>query len=932
MRNALGRLFNLQPGDGRRGALLFAYLFLVITCYQGGKAARDALFLSVFNASKLPYADMAIAASVGVVFAVYVTIGRRMSLRNLLVGSLLLFAAMAGGFWYLAHYRPDLTWQFPVFYIWVGIFGVLAPTQVWTLANYVLTTREAKRVFGLVGAGAITGWIFSGMLTRALASIPGLGTESLLLAMAIGLVLCSLLVVALWRERGRGEDVTATGTKIARPHELPPGKNLGESLKVVFSSPYLIAIASLITLSSVATTFAGWQFKAIAKIAYPDKNVLTAFFGTFNFWVGVACLVLQLLLTSRFLRRFGLGPALLVVPAALFAGEIAVFAAGTLLTAVLLKGSDQLLRYSLDKSSVELLYLPIPPEVKLQAKSCIDTFIWRLGDGIAGLTLAVFTDRLHWSPQRVSVVNFLFIGCWMVAAVAARGQYAGRLLESIRQRRLDAERQLAPVLDRSTNEILARELSSSDPAEVLYALKLLGVQRSRSSHPALEELLTHPDAAVRKGAIEALDAAANRWALPKVEPLLKDTDPAVRTAALLFIAHHAHVDPLTLVDGLDEFAPYSIESAIVAFLAHPGGGQHLDAARLLMDKLIGQADEPGKGARLEAAELIATLPDEFGPQLDRLLEDSDPEVVRAALRAAGRLRRREHASRLVALLGDERVRAEAVEALVAIGDRLVGTLRDDLHDPDVAPEVGLEIPAVLARIGSPGAALALTEALLASEPELRYRVIAALNDLRRHHPGLVLDEHQLHAALALEMMHHCRTNQLLSIAGPAAARFGSDRPPSVRARLEEQHDLEVERIFRLLSLLHPGVDFHSAHYGLRSADPTARDHALEFLDLTLDSELRKVLVPLLDPTAALEERVVPILRRSGMEQPTRDELVAALVDSSDPWFKACGLSAVGALGLQELAGAVEASLDSEDELVRETARSAKRHLAAVARA
>jgi len=93
MRGLLGRLFNLQKGEGRLGALLFAYLFAVITCYQMGKAARDALFLSVFKASKLPYADMAIALSVGLVFALYVTIGRRMSIRNLIAGSLTIFSA-----------------------------------------------------------------------------------------------------------------------------------------------------------------------------------------------------------------------------------------------------------------------------------------------------------------------------------------------------------------------------------------------------------------------------------------------------------------------------------------------------------------------------------------------------------------------------------------------------------------------------------------------------------------------------------------------------------------------------------------------------------------------------------------------------------------------------------------------------------------------
>ena len=60
-----------------------------------------------------------------------------------------------------------------MFYIWVGILGVIAPTQVWTLANYLLTTREAKRIFGLVGAGGISGWIFSGLLAEKLAKTEG---------------------------------------------------------------------------------------------------------------------------------------------------------------------------------------------------------------------------------------------------------------------------------------------------------------------------------------------------------------------------------------------------------------------------------------------------------------------------------------------------------------------------------------------------------------------------------------------------------------------------------------------------------------------------------------------------------------------------------------------------------------------------------------
>jgi AAA family ATP:ADP antiporter len=920
MTTTVARLFNLRRGEGRRGTLLFTYLFLIITCYQLGKTARDALFLSVFKASKLPYADMAIAFAVGVVIAVYVTIGRRVQLRNLMVGCLLLFAATQCGFWYLVRFQPDLRWQYPAFYIWVGILGVLAPTQVWTLANYLLTTREAKRVFGLVGAGGITGWIVSGALADRLAQTPGLGTQSLLLAMAIGLVICAVLVVLLWRER-------RSSAEGAVPHAEPGSGSLRESLAVVFSSPYLVSIASLIVMSSLATCFAGWQFKAIAKGAYPSTNDLTAFFGRFNFWAALACLALQLLLTSRFLRRFGLGPALLVVPVILFGSEIGVLAFGTLAAAIFLKGGDSVIRYSLDKSSVELLYLPVPPEVKLQAKSAIDTVIWRLGDGLSGLTLAIFTDGLHWSPQRVSFVNLVFIAGWIFAGIQARRRYLGTLLQSIRQRRLDAEKQLAPVLDRSTADVLASQLASPDPKEVLYALDVFGASQSPAAHPGVRDLLGHEEPAVRRRALELLDSAGDVWALPKVEEMLRDPDLEVRSAALLFLSHHAPGDPLRRIQELDSFQDVSVVSGIVTFLAHSGDRENLPEARTLMDRMLAERGEAGRKSRLEAASLVGMLPDEF----DSLLDDEDPEVVRAAARSAGRLGKRRVAPKLIGLLRDARVRDEAADALAAMGDRVVGALRDQLMDGNVPAADRLEVPAALARVANQAAANALAEGLLESDPELRFRTICALNDLCRHHPQISVEPPRLHAALGFEMMLHCRTNQILSVAGRTAELTGEEGRSDVARRLEEARDQEIERIFRILSLLYPATDFRSAHYGLRSSDPTARDHALEFLDLTLGGELGRSLVTLFDHTAPPDERVVPILKRTGMETPTPGELVASLVDSDDPWLKACGITSVGTLGLHDLAHHVEACLDAEDDLLRETARIAKRRLAESAR-
>ena len=164
MTSLIERALGLTGAELRRAFPLFAYLFLTMASSVASKAARDALFLDRYRAIDLPYVDIAIAALVGIAASMYIWVGHRTNLRNLQVGSLLFFAANALVFWSwvdrLASHESGVL--FIVIYLWVGVFSVLAPSQVWTLANHVMTTREAKRSFGFIGSGAILGWIVGG--------------------------------------------------------------------------------------------------------------------------------------------------------------------------------------------------------------------------------------------------------------------------------------------------------------------------------------------------------------------------------------------------------------------------------------------------------------------------------------------------------------------------------------------------------------------------------------------------------------------------------------------------------------------------------------------------------------------------------------------------------------------------------------------------
>src|SRR5262245_35783705 len=235
---------NMRPGDLRRGILLALYYFLIISTYTEGQVVRDALFLGQFKAVQLPYVDFAVAAVIGVILAIYIRIGRLTSLSNLLAATLSFFCVNLAVFWWIAHFL-QATWLYPVVYIWVGIFGVLAVTQVWTLANYVLTGREAKRLFGFIGSGGILGGIFGGFLSNALAT--ELGAESLLLAMAVSVAVAIALVDVIHAQNREVIRTTISGTTMDGES---PG-TLRESFNLVRSSPHLRTIAALICISAM---------------------------------------------------------------------------------------------------------------------------------------------------------------------------------------------------------------------------------------------------------------------------------------------------------------------------------------------------------------------------------------------------------------------------------------------------------------------------------------------------------------------------------------------------------------------------------------------------------------------------------------------------------------------------------------------------------
>ena len=844
----LRRFFDIRSGEGLPVLLAFLYVGFVVAAFLLAKPLRNSLFLNQYG----PYALAYVYAAVPVVLWVFLTIYSRLAIhvgtRIVAIGTLVFFSLNVLAFWYAFTFAPS-DWLPAAFYVWVNCFGVIAPVQAWSFANSVFDVRQARRLFALVGAGASFGSIAGGILARLLVGPVG-GTVNMLLVLAT-LILASAVTVVIGGRRMRQRGLTRPkGKAKARA----PAQSLGETFRQIARTPYLRLLGTLVFLVAIVTQWANFQLSLVASQNFAgNRDALTEFFGTFNFVVGAVGFLLQLFVTAPLLRRFGLPAVVMLLPLFLAFGSTLTLAFPVFWAVIFTNSSDQGLRFSVDKAVYELLYLPIPAGQRAPVKNALDIVGNRIADAVGGVLLGLATGGfivpgLGWELRGTAAVMLALTMVWLVVAARIRRAYVETIGESIHKHRIDSERASQPILDRSVAEALAAKLSSPVLDDVKYALDVLSAQPLRSACIHLRGLLGHSDDDIRRRAIAALAVARDDAATPMIQPMLRDQSLGVRTEALLFLSRGGDIDPLKTIEELGDFQGYSIRAAMAAFLASPGRARNLEAAEVLLRKMA-TSDEVND--RLEAARVLALVPEPPLDILKRLLTDSEAEVSRQAL------------------LSTEVIGAEAVSVLAQI-----------LMDSSAPLDIRREIPAALVRIGTDRAERALMSAVLESDSSLRHRVISALNKLKQQYRPVSPEPEMLDLLLAAEIAGHYRSYQLLG-----ALRSAEGDNGQVIAALQLAMEQELERIFRLMGLVSGAQGLHDAYVGVRSSNPIVRANALEYLENTLKPELRQVLFPLIDSQVTEEERISMANHVVGAPVESAEQALGTLLVSEDPWLR-----------------------------------------------
>ena len=361
-------------------------------------------------------------------------------------------------------------------YLQMAIFGAVLISGFWSVVNERFDPHTAKSTIARVAAAATLGGVLGGLAAGKIAQ----ATDVRFML----LVLSSLHFFCAVSVKGIGE---------SRSENLSNAVPMKSGIQLIASHRYLQLMGVLVVMVGVVAALVDYTFKAAASAHFDSSESLVAFFGQFYAAVGVATFIVQSLLGPRVLRQYGLGITLAVLPmVVIFFGAVHLVAALRLYTLAALRGGHMVFANSFFRSAFELLYTPLPPQIKRPTKAIIDVASDRLGDVLGSGLLLLLLALLPDLPNATVVLLAISIAAITLLSVARlyRG-YVDQLATSLKDGAISISED--DVLDATTQRTLA-EASPASERELLLN-KIREKKYDRAGLTAPENLAEIPSGA-----------------------------------------------------------------------------------------------------------------------------------------------------------------------------------------------------------------------------------------------------------------------------------------------------------------------------------------------------------------------------------------------------------------------------------------------------
>jgi AAA family ATP:ADP antiporter len=422
----LNKIIDVRPSEVPALAWAWLYIFSLLSSYYIMRPIRDQMGIAggVNNLQWLFTGTLIGMLVLNVPFSwlvktfpreKFIAISYRFFAVNILLFALALYVA-----------TPEQTvWVGRVFFIWTSVFNLFVVSIFWQMIVDVFTSEQGKRLFGFIAAGATLGAISGSAFT--VSTVEHMAPAYLMIGAAV------MLEIAVFCTR-RLSRLSASLSE--RPHaetEAPIGGTLLGGFRDALSSGYLLNVSLFLLLYAVTSTFLYFQQAAVVSHSFANRAAQTQFFASVDLGVNVLTLAVQLFLTGRILKRFGVGTTLSLLPVFSVIGFGTVALIPTLTSVVAFQLVRRAGNFAIARPAREVLFTVVPREDRYKAKSFIDTAVYRLGDQLGAWSFALLTT-LGLGLTQVSLVAAALSAGWL-----ANSWWLGR-----RQETLARQQQAAP--------------------------------------------------------------------------------------------------------------------------------------------------------------------------------------------------------------------------------------------------------------------------------------------------------------------------------------------------------------------------------------------------------------------------------------------------------------------------------------------------------
>ena len=389
MKRIFTKIVDVKPNEIHALLLAFIFNFVVLGGYYVIRPIRDEIGADR-GVENLPWMYTGTLIGMLIANALYAAIVTRMSRRRFIPIAYRFAIANLFVFFLLMRWMPAAqgrTILAPIFFIWVSVFNLFATTMFWSFMADVFTPAQAKRLFGFIAVGGSIGGIVGGLVTSSLAG--KLSTGLFLLITAVMLEIAAQCVRRFPAHfMAVGEAASFPGTTSSSPtaqkptDEQPIGGKFWEGATHIARSPYLLGLAVFLMIYTLTNTWAYFQQSDLTQHQLQDRAARTSFLANIDIAVNTITVLIQVFLTGRLMKWFGVGITLVLMPLLSAVGFAAIGFAPVLTVLATFQILRRAAGFALLRPAREVLFTVLRREDKYKAKSLIDTFGYRFGDQI----------------------------------------------------------------------------------------------------------------------------------------------------------------------------------------------------------------------------------------------------------------------------------------------------------------------------------------------------------------------------------------------------------------------------------------------------------------------------------------------------------------------------------------------------------------------